>query len=124
VAVDLAVMPADGGEAIADLSVLRDQGELFGSVASPATAWRVLDGIGEQALARLRAARAAAREVAWAQHADTRGDFPRAWGWIRRLGAAEHDDVQLRVFTRVDALGEPPDLAVFHRRRDRELRPA
>lgn len=78
VAVDLAVMLADGGEAIADLSVLRDQGELFGSVASPATAWRVLDGIGEQALARLRAARATAREVAWAQHADTRGDFPQA----------------------------------------------
>ncbi|GAA2042775.1 IS1380-like element ISMsm3 family transposase [Catenulispora yoronensis] len=78
VAVDVAVMLADGGEAIADLAVLRDQGELFGPVASPATAWRVLDSIDEQALARLRAARATAREVAWAQHADTRGDFPAA----------------------------------------------
>ena len=78
VAVDLAVMLADGGEAIADLSVLRDQAELFGPVASPATAWRVLDGIDEQAMTRLRAARATAREVAWAQHADTRGDFPQA----------------------------------------------
>ena len=78
VAVDLVVMLADGGETIADLSALRDQGELFGSVASSATAWRVLDGIDEQALARLRAARAAAREVAWAQHTDTRGSFPQA----------------------------------------------
>ena len=78
VAVDVAVMLADGGQTISDLAVLRDQAELFGQVASPATAWRVLNGIDEQALARLRVARAAAREIAWAQHADTRGDFPQA----------------------------------------------
>jgi len=78
VAVDVAVMLADGGESISDLAVLRDQPELFGQVASPATAWRVLDGIDSEALARIRAARAQAREVAWAQHADTRGDFPQA----------------------------------------------
>ena len=40
---DLAVMLADGGVAIGDLAVLRDQPNLFGSVASTATAWRVLD---------------------------------------------------------------------------------
>jgi hypothetical protein len=40
VAVDLAVMLADGGEAIADLAVLRNQSALFGSVASDPTAWR------------------------------------------------------------------------------------
>ena len=34
IAVDLAVMLADGGEAIADLAVLRNQSELFGAVAS------------------------------------------------------------------------------------------
>ena len=51
VAVDLAVMLADGGEAIADLAVLRNQSDLFGSVASDATAWRVLDGIDDAALA-------------------------------------------------------------------------
>jgi len=78
VAVDVAVMLADGGEAISDLAVLRDQPELFGPVASPATAWRVLNGIGADELARLRTARAAAREIAWAQHADTIGDFPQA----------------------------------------------
>jgi hypothetical protein len=71
VALDVAVMLADGGEAIADLAVLRDQGELFGSVASDATAWRVLDAIDATALDRLRAARARARELAWAQAAQT-----------------------------------------------------
>jgi hypothetical protein len=72
VAVDLAVLLADGGEAIADLAVLRQQPRLFGPVASDATAWRVLDSIDESALARVRAARAAARELAWAQLAETR----------------------------------------------------
>jgi hypothetical protein len=42
VAVDLAVMLADGGEAIADLAVLRNQPDLFGQVASDPTAWRGL----------------------------------------------------------------------------------
>jgi hypothetical protein len=76
VAVDLAVMLADGGEAICDLAVLRDQPGLFGPVASDPTAWRVLAGIDAEALDRLRQARAAAREVAWAQAADTRGGRP------------------------------------------------
>jgi hypothetical protein len=76
VAVDLAVMLADGGEAICDLAVLRDQPGLFGSVASDPTAWRVLAGIDDEALARLRTARAAARELAWAQAAETRGGLP------------------------------------------------
>ncbi|HTE67137.1 MAG TPA: IS1380 family transposase [Actinomycetes bacterium] len=71
VALDLAVMLADGGEAIADLAVLRNQSELFGPVASDATAWRVLDGIDTAALDRIRAARARARELAWAQAAET-----------------------------------------------------
>ena len=71
VAVDLAVMLADGGEAIADLAVLRNQSELFGPVASDATAWRVLDAIDAAALDRIRAARARARELAWAQAAET-----------------------------------------------------
>jgi hypothetical protein len=76
VAVDVAVMLADGGEAIADLGVLRHQPGLFGLVASDATAWRVLAGMDADALARLRAARAAAREVAWAQAIETRGSLP------------------------------------------------
>jgi hypothetical protein len=76
VAVDLAVMLADGGEAIADLAVLRHQPGLFRRVASDPTAWRVLRGIDAGAVARLRAARAAAREIAWAQLAETRRALP------------------------------------------------
>ncbi|HEX6969950.1 MAG TPA: IS1380 family transposase [Micromonosporaceae bacterium] len=71
VALDVAVMLADGGEAIADLAVLRNQRDLFGPVASDATAWRVLNALDDQALDRIRAARAHARELAWAQAAET-----------------------------------------------------
>jgi hypothetical protein len=78
-------MLADGGETISDLAVLRDQPELFGPIASPATAWRVLDGVDELARARLRAARAAAREIAWAQDADTRQGFPQAMAAGRQI---------------------------------------
>jgi hypothetical protein len=57
VAVDLAVMLADGGEAIADLAVLRNHADLFGPVASDPTAWRLLSDLDATGLARLRAAR-------------------------------------------------------------------
>lgn len=67
---DLAVMLAAGGEAIGDIAVLREQPDLFGAVASTATAWRVLDGIDAQRLAGLRSARAAARERAWLARAE------------------------------------------------------
>ena len=96
IAVDLAVMLADGGEAIADLAVLRDQ-------AGPVRAGRLRPDRVAAAVAarragagRLRAARARAREVAWAQHAETRGDLPQvdawpagrspawSWTWTRR----------------------------------------
>src|ERR1700690_4132460 len=51
---DLAVMLADGGECLADLGALRDQADLFGGVASDATAFRVIDRVDEQCLDRLR----------------------------------------------------------------------
>jgi hypothetical protein len=76
VAVDLATMLADGGQAITDLAVLRGVPELFGPVASDATAWRLLDSLDAAELARIRAARAAARELAWAQLVETRGGLP------------------------------------------------
>jgi hypothetical protein len=62
---DLAVMLADGGVAIGDLAVLRDQPDLFGPVASTATAWRVLDSVGESLLDHVKLARTVARERAW-----------------------------------------------------------
>ncbi|MEV4417055.1 IS1380 family transposase, partial [Catellatospora sp. NPDC049609] len=76
VALDLAVTIADGGKAITDLGVLRAQPELFGPVASDPTGWRALELIDAAALGRLRAARAVARELAWAQLCETRGGLP------------------------------------------------
>jgi hypothetical protein len=67
VARDLAVMLADGGDALCDLRALRDQPALFGPVASDATAWRVIDAVCEFGLLdALRRARAVARERAFA----------------------------------------------------------
>jgi hypothetical protein len=73
---DVAVMLADGGQAISDLAVLRDQPEVFGPVASTATGWRVLDAVDDTALARLREARAAARVRAWLLRAEAGRDIP------------------------------------------------
>lgn len=67
---DLAVAIADGATAITDLRVLADQPDLFGQVASAATAWRALDATDAEALARIAAARAQARAAAWAAGAD------------------------------------------------------
>src|SRR5437764_13362795 len=60
VLVDLAVMIADGGEAICDIDVLRHQSEVFGPVASPATCWPALDEIGPPQLRPIDTARATA----------------------------------------------------------------
>ena len=62
---DVAVMVADGGDCVSDLEALRGQERLFGCVASETTAHRVLKSIDEEALERVRAARAAARGRAW-----------------------------------------------------------
>jgi len=63
---DLCVMLADGGDCLADLGALRDQQDLFGQVASNATAWRVIDSLcAEGVLERLRQGRAKSRERAW-----------------------------------------------------------
>jgi DDE family transposase len=84
VAVDLAVMLADGGEAIADLAVLRNQPELFGQTASDATAWRLLSCLDSQLLEWLRQARAQARAMAWEQM-DRRGGLPASTAAGRRV---------------------------------------
>lgn len=70
VLMDLAVMIADGGTAISDLAVLRDQPKLFGEVASTPTAWRTLEAIDAAALDRIAQARAEARRRVWAAGAD------------------------------------------------------
>ena len=62
---DLAVMVADGGDCLADLSALRDQPTLFGDVCSDATAWRALAALADGRLGAVREARAKARERVW-----------------------------------------------------------
>jgi hypothetical protein len=79
VLIDLAVAVADGASTISEIAVLADQAALFGPVASDSTCWRLLDRLDDAALASVAAARARAREVVWAQHAETHGRaFPPA----------------------------------------------
>ncbi len=65
VLVDLAVTLADGGEAIADIDVLRHQGEVFGPVASAPTVWRTLDELTPARLRRIEVGRARVRRHVW-----------------------------------------------------------
>ena len=55
---DVAVMLADGGEAIADIDVLRHQSSVLGPVASPPTVWRTLDEVTPGRLKKIATARA------------------------------------------------------------------
>ncbi|SFO50864.1 Transposase DDE domain group 1 [Pseudonocardia ammonioxydans] len=87
VLVDMAVAVADGASTISDVAVLADQPAVFGAVASDSTCWRLLDRIDERLLASVAAARARAREVVWAQHAETHGHaFPASRVAGRDLG--------------------------------------
>jgi hypothetical protein len=70
---DLAAALALGGDCLADVAVLREQPDLAGPVASDPVVSRlvkVLAADGPRALAAIRAARAAARERAWALAGD------------------------------------------------------
>lgn len=91
IATELAVMLADGGESITDLALLRDQRGVFGTVAFTPTAWRLLAGSDHTALAALRTARAAAREVAWLQAAETRAGIPASRSGDRDLSGLALD---------------------------------
>ncbi|HUY45997.1 MAG TPA: transposase [Streptosporangiaceae bacterium] len=66
---DLAAALALGGDCLADVAVLRAEPELFGPVASDPVVSRLVTALaGDQAraLKQIRAARAAARDRAWA----------------------------------------------------------
>ena len=65
VLVDAAVCIADGGRVLSDLAVLRDQGELYGPVASDPTLWRALEEIGTQQRVSIAAVRAKIRRQVW-----------------------------------------------------------
>jgi hypothetical protein len=79
VLVDMAVAVADGATTISDVAVLADQAVLFGAVASDSTCWRLLDHLDTAQLGAVALARAAVREVVWAQRAELTGErFPAA----------------------------------------------
>ncbi len=66
---DAAVMVADGGESICDISVLAGRPEVFGEVASPSTLWRAPEAAGGR-IEEIEAARAHTRRRVWAAGAD------------------------------------------------------
>jgi hypothetical protein len=63
---DMAVAIADGGDCVSHIEVFGDQHQVRGPVASMPTTWRMLDKIDQAHLPAILAARAAARERAWA----------------------------------------------------------
>ena len=83
---DIAVCLADGGRTIGDIAVLRDQGELFGPVASMPTAWRTLNEIDAKALKRIGRARAKARRRVWKLIKARHGRIPAALTCYGDLG--------------------------------------
>ena len=62
----LAVAIADGADCLADIAALKEQEELFGPVASVATAWRAVHSTASVELRAIPIAVAAARERVWA----------------------------------------------------------
>jgi len=73
---DVAVMLADGGEAIADIDVLRHQAGVLGPVASPPTVWRTLDEVSPGRLKKIATARARVRRHVGTQIVERHGAIP------------------------------------------------
>ncbi len=83
---DTAVMIADGGTVLSDLATLRDQGELFGPVASDPTLWRTLNEIGPAQRDRIARARAKTRQHVWKLIKERHGRIPPSRVGDRDLG--------------------------------------
>ena len=76
VLVDTAVCIADGGRVLSDLATLRDQGELYGPVASDPTLWRALEETGAEQRGWIAAARAKTRRQVWGLIEARHGQIP------------------------------------------------
>ncbi len=61
----MGVAIADGADCLSDLAVLREQGELFGPVASKATAWRAIESVTAPELRGIATAMTTARTRVW-----------------------------------------------------------
>jgi hypothetical protein len=64
--VHLAISIADGGDCLSDVSVLRNQPEVFPQVPSDPTMWRIVDSMHSGSFQAIAAARRQARTRAWA----------------------------------------------------------
>ncbi len=94
---DVAVMLADGGEAIADIDVLRHQAGVLGPVASAPTVWRTLDEVTPGRLKKIESARARVRRHVWAQIVERRGAIPASRVAGTELGAVVVLDVDATI---------------------------
>ena len=124
----MAVAVADGATTISDVAVLADQAALFGPVASDSTCWRLLERLDSAALGAVARARAAAREVVWAQRAELSGEpFPPARaagrvlpGLVIDLDASIvvcHSEKEQAAPTFKKTFGYPPDAGVLRQHR-------
>jgi hypothetical protein len=93
VAVDCAVMMADGGASVRGIEVLRHRLQPFGPVASAPTVCRALREIDEQMLGQIDAARAVVRERVWQLVVQRHGRIPPA----RVPGGDLGDQIVLRI---------------------------
>lgn len=73
---DTAVLIADGGRVLSDMATLRDQGELYGPVASDPTLWRTLNAIGQEQRRKIERVRAKTREHVWSLIEARHGRIP------------------------------------------------
>jgi Transposase DDE domain group 1/WD domain, G-beta repeat len=116
---DSTVMIADGGRVMSDLAVLRDQGELFGPVASDPTLWRTLHGVGDLQRDKLAAARARTRRHVWDRIVARHGAIPASVVADRDLGktivirldatlVVAHSDKELAAGTHKGSWGHHP----------------
>jgi len=116
---DTAVLIADGGRVMSDLATLRDQGQLYGPVASDATLWRALDEIGELQRRKIARARAKTREHVWSLITQRHGQIPASRVADRDLGRTivirmdaslviAHSDKQLAAGTYKGSWGHHP----------------
>jgi hypothetical protein len=119
---DAAVLIADGGRVMSDLATLRDQGQLYGPVASDPTLWRTLDEVGEPQRRKIARERAKTRAHVWSLIAGRHGRIPPSKVADRDLGKTivirmdaslviAHSDKQLAAGTYKGSWGHHPLMA-------------
>jgi hypothetical protein len=119
---DTAVLIADGGWVLSDLATLRDQSELYGSVASDPTLWRALNEIGPAQRSKIARVRAKTREHVWSLIEKRHGQIPPSTVADRDLGRTivvrmdaslviAHSDKELAAGTYKGSFGHHPLMA-------------